>query len=98
MDELLLERPRGQEAMEIGAQQFSHEVAASVSISSRPPDQWYVHILEGGNENIAQADDLQRKSVSRRLGSASEGDPRSRVGDASAASVLGRFAWTGPGY
>lgn len=32
LDELLLERSRGQEAVEVGTQELSHEVAATVSV------------------------------------------------------------------
>lgn len=66
LDELLLERSRSQQAVEIGTQELSHEVAGAVSVVSHPFDQRDIHVLEWGNENIAQADDLWRRSVNRR--------------------------------
>lgn len=48
LDELLLERPRGEEAMEVGAEELGDEV----------------DVLEGGDEDIAEGDDLWRISAS----------------------------------
>lgn len=61
LDELLLERARSQEAVEVGAQELSHEVAAEVSkmaqgvSAARLRD---IHVLEGRNKDVAQADNL----------------------------------------
>jgi hypothetical protein len=65
LDELLLEGPRSQETVEVGAQELGHEVAAEVSTMAPYTFSGAylrdVHVLEGRNKDVAQADDLWRE-------------------------------------
>lgn len=61
LDELLLERARSQEAVEVGTQELGHEVTVEVSTMAQGVSAAYlrdVHVLEGRNKDVAQADNL----------------------------------------
>lgn len=67
LDELLLERARSQEAVEIGSEELGDEIAAgSLVPGSGVVANLYlldVHVLERRDEDVAQADNLQGWSV-----------------------------------
>lgn len=67
LNKLLLERPRGEQAVEISAEEFGHEVAVDANEQSeRELDlNLDLHVLEGGDEDVAQANDLWLKRISR---------------------------------
>lgn len=61
LDELLLEGARGEEAVEVGAEQFGDEIAVrrykpSVRAQGTHTD---VHVLKRRDEDVAEADDLE---------------------------------------
>lgn len=57
LDKLLLERSRGEQTVEISAEEFGDEVAIGVSVRWR--GSWEsLHVLERRNEDVAQADNL----------------------------------------
>jgi hypothetical protein len=60
LDELLLQWPRGEEPVEIGAQEFCDEVAGkrSARVSKHTLFVSHIHVLERGNEDITERDDL----------------------------------------
>ena len=57
LDELFLEGSRGEQTVEIGAQEFGDEVADESVWGSGT---WgrHIHVFQGGDEDVAQADDL----------------------------------------
>jgi hypothetical protein len=59
LDELLLQRPGGEQAVEIGSEQLGNKVTRQVSWCG---DGWCVgnlHVLQWGDEDVAQADNLE---------------------------------------
>lgn len=58
--ELLLERSGGKKTVEISAQELGDEVAGWLLVHIRGKTQWwcYIHILERGNEDVGEGDDL----------------------------------------
>ncbi len=59
LDELLLEGAGGEEAVEVGAEQLSNKVAAMRSGAEHAQKRRHVHVLEGRDEDVAEADDLR---------------------------------------
>lgn len=60
--ELLLEWSGGKKTVEISAEELGDEVAGWLLAHIRGKTQslWYIHILERGNEDVGEGDDLDR--------------------------------------
>lgn len=67
LDELLLQWTRGEESVQIGSEELSDEVAggsadvpsaAMIMIAQTMRKSGYVHVFEGGDEDVAEGDDL----------------------------------------
>ena len=58
LDELLLQRSGGKQAVKIGSEELGDEVAGSISRSFRGGCRVILHVLQWGDEDVAQADDL----------------------------------------
>jgi hypothetical protein len=62
LDELLFERARGEQAVQIGPKEFGDEIATwkkkNLAIGPRWFATGYVHVLQRRDEDIAQTDDL----------------------------------------
>lgn len=58
LDELLLQRPGGEQTVKIGSEQLSDEVTVRVSERSRSNRVCNLHVLQWGDEDITQTDDL----------------------------------------
>lgn len=84
LDELLLERSRSQEAVEIGSQELSHEVAVAVSVLVSQAGGGETYISSRGEMKISlKLMICEWRSVLRHHDpSHGEVDPRSHVGDA----------------
>lgn len=58
LDKLLLQRSGGKQTMEIGSEELGDEVTGRISICLGWRWCGCLHVLEGGDEDVAQADDL----------------------------------------
>ena len=69
LDELLLQRPRGQETVQVGSQKLGNKVAVRDTQRSKrlaisgagTLKSLHSHVLQGRDEDVAQRDDLRRK-------------------------------------
>ncbi len=77
LDELLLEGAGGEEAVEVGAEELSNKVAAMRSGAEHAQKRRHAHVLEGRDEDVAEADDL--RGCQSKPGTA-EAHARSRAG------------------
>ena len=59
MDELLLQRPGGEQAVKICSEKLGDEVAESVSGCLSEVGGRGLHVLQGRDEDVAQTDDLR---------------------------------------
>lgn len=58
LDELLLQRPGGEQAVQIGAEKFGDEVTKRSAVGSAKKCTCNVHVLQRGDEDVAQTDNL----------------------------------------
>lgn len=72
LDKLLFQRTRSDQTMKVGSKQFRNKIANGIHVEMRIRRCWVVrstnlHVFKGGDEDIAQADDLWDREFMRLL-------------------------------